>query len=44
MAAFIKGNVQVPLDAGIDIPGGFAMADGDDAGGLLHGVEHAQAA
>ena len=37
-AAFgVEFDVELPLDAGIDIPGGFAVANGNDAGGV-HGV------
>ena len=31
-AGFVQGDVQLALDAGVHIPGGFAVANGEDAG------------
>ena len=36
VAFVVEADVGLSLDAGVDVPGGFAMADGDDAGGF-HG-------
>ena len=33
-AGVVEGNIQVALDAGVHVPGGFAVADGNDAGGV----------
>ena len=33
-AGVVQADVGLALDAGIDVPGGFAMAHGDDAGGF----------
>jgi hypothetical protein len=32
----IETDVELALDAGVDVPGGFAVANGDQSGGFFH--------
>ncbi|MPN17572.1 hypothetical protein SDC9_164927 [bioreactor metagenome] len=37
-ADVVERDVEMALDAGVHVPGGFSVADGDDAGDVVHAV------